>query len=134
MCLVKLYYDLQSVGQSVLVSGIHLGPANNFSPFLKLFLDSYAVGIVRLRTQVTECFYGFVDVCRVCSFLLFLGLASAAFLRSEARESYDHILLSLFLRLPQLGGPGSCIYFPEQQSNPIIPPGIGLNYVAWNLF
>jgi hypothetical protein len=27
----KLYYDRQSVGQSVLVSGAHLGPATNFS-------------------------------------------------------------------------------------------------------
>jgi hypothetical protein len=30
----KLYYDRQSVGQSVLVSGTHLGPATNFSHFL----------------------------------------------------------------------------------------------------
>jgi hypothetical protein len=27
----KLHYDRQSVGQSVLVSGAHLGPATNFS-------------------------------------------------------------------------------------------------------
>jgi hypothetical protein len=27
---LKLIYDLQSVGQSVLVSGTHLGPATNF--------------------------------------------------------------------------------------------------------
>jgi hypothetical protein len=30
----KSYYDRQSVGQSVLVSGTHLGPATNFSPSL----------------------------------------------------------------------------------------------------
>jgi hypothetical protein len=30
----KLYYNRQSVGQSVLVSGTHLGPAINFSPSL----------------------------------------------------------------------------------------------------
>jgi hypothetical protein len=30
----KLYYDRQSVGQSVLLSGTHLGPANNFFPYL----------------------------------------------------------------------------------------------------
>jgi hypothetical protein len=29
----KLYYDRQSVGQSVLVSGTHLGPATSFSRF-----------------------------------------------------------------------------------------------------
>jgi hypothetical protein len=34
----KLYYDRQSVGQSVLVSGTHLAPATNFSPvFLIIF-------------------------------------------------------------------------------------------------
>jgi hypothetical protein len=36
----KLYYDRQSVGQSVLVSGIHLGPATNFSFSLNFFLHS----------------------------------------------------------------------------------------------
>jgi hypothetical protein len=33
----KLYYDQQSVGQSVLVSGTHLGPATNF-PLLSLII------------------------------------------------------------------------------------------------
>jgi hypothetical protein len=37
---LKLYYDRQSVGQSVLVSGTHLGPATNFSFSLKSSLDS----------------------------------------------------------------------------------------------
>jgi hypothetical protein len=36
----KSHYDRQSVGQSVLVSGVHLGPATNFSFSLKLYLDS----------------------------------------------------------------------------------------------
>jgi hypothetical protein len=36
----KLYQDRRSVGQSVLVSGTHLGPATNFSFSLKLYLDS----------------------------------------------------------------------------------------------
>jgi hypothetical protein len=49
---------------------------------------------------------------RVCSFQFFLGIASAAFLRSESHGTHEHILLSLFLRLPQPGSPGSCIYFP----------------------
>jgi hypothetical protein len=39
----KLYYDRQSVGESVLVSGTHQGPATNFSPsFFNYFLNSYA--------------------------------------------------------------------------------------------
>jgi hypothetical protein len=36
----KLYYDRQSVGQSVLVSCTHLGPATNFSFSLNFSLDS----------------------------------------------------------------------------------------------
>jgi hypothetical protein len=37
---LKLIYDRQSVGQSVLVSGAHLEPATNFSFSLKFPLDS----------------------------------------------------------------------------------------------
>jgi hypothetical protein len=36
----KLIYDRQSVGQSVLVSGAHLGPLTNLSFSLKFPLDS----------------------------------------------------------------------------------------------
>jgi hypothetical protein len=37
---LQLIYDRQSVGQSVLVSGAHLGLATNFSFSLKFILDS----------------------------------------------------------------------------------------------
>jgi hypothetical protein len=38
----KLYYERQSVGQFVLVSGIHLRPVTNFSHSLfDYFLDSF---------------------------------------------------------------------------------------------
>jgi hypothetical protein len=37
---LKLIYDRQSVGQSDLVSGTHLGPATNFYFSLKFPLDS----------------------------------------------------------------------------------------------
>jgi hypothetical protein len=38
----KLHYDRQSVDQSVLVSGTHLGPATNFPHSLfDYFLDSF---------------------------------------------------------------------------------------------
>jgi hypothetical protein len=37
---LKLIYDRQSVGQSVLVSGAHLGPVTNFYFSLKFPLDS----------------------------------------------------------------------------------------------
>jgi hypothetical protein len=41
---LKLIYDRQSVGQSVLVSGTHLGPVTNFSFSLKFSLEA----VVRL--------------------------------------------------------------------------------------
>jgi hypothetical protein len=37
---LKLIYERQSVGQSVLVLGAHLGPVTNFSFSLKFPLDS----------------------------------------------------------------------------------------------
>jgi hypothetical protein len=40
----ELIYDRQSVGQSVLVSGAHLGPATNFSFAMKFPLDSCGFG------------------------------------------------------------------------------------------
>jgi hypothetical protein len=57
------------------------------------------------------------------NFNSFLGIASAAFLRSESHGTHEHILLSI-LRLPQAGGPGSCIYFPQEQVSPVTPSGI----------
>jgi hypothetical protein len=42
------------------------------------------------------------EVGRVCSFQFFLDIASAAFLRSESHLTNKHILLFLFLGLPQL--------------------------------
>jgi hypothetical protein len=40
MLQLQFIYDRQSVGQSVLVSGTHLGPVTNFSFSLKLLLES----------------------------------------------------------------------------------------------
>jgi hypothetical protein len=64
----------------------------------------------------------------VCAFLLLPAIASAAFLRSESHGTHEHSLLSLFLRLPQPGGPSSCIYFPQEQGSPVIPEGIGFEF------
>jgi hypothetical protein len=94
----KLYYDRQSVCQSVLVSGTHLGPATNFSHSLfDYFLDSFEV-----------CWCGVPSLTGHCQTLPaqpFSGLGP------------EHSLLSLFLRLPQPGGPSSCIYFPQEQGS-----------------
>jgi hypothetical protein len=77
----KLYYDRQPVGQSVLVSGTHLGPATNFFHSLfDYFLDRF----------------GFVDVgapsltrSRICAFQFLSGITSAAFLRSESHGIHE---------------------------------------------
>jgi hypothetical protein len=110
----KLYYDGQSVGQSVLVSDTHLGPATNFfhSRFFWQF-RVYCWGAPSLTRS------------RVSTFQFLPGNASVDFLRYESHGTHEHSLLSLFLRLPHPGGSGSCIYFPQEQGSPIIPSGIG---------
>jgi hypothetical protein len=70
---------------------------------------------------------------RVCIFQYLLGIASAAFLRSESYGTHEHIYLSLFLRLYQPGEPCSCIYFSQEQSSPVIHPGIGVVYLIYIL-
>jgi hypothetical protein len=53
---------------------------------------------------------------------LLLGLARAVTLGSKSRRTHGHILLS-HLRLSQPGGPGSRIYIPQEQGDPVMPPG-----------
>jgi hypothetical protein len=76
-----------------------------------------------ISRQFRICWCGALSLTRsqVCTFQFLPGITSAAFLRSESHGTHGHILLSLFLRLPQPGGPGSCIYFPQEQGNPVIP-------------
>jgi hypothetical protein len=52
-----------------------------------------------------------------------LYFSVVAWLESDSRETHEHILLSQFLRLTQIGAPSSCIYFPQEQGSPVIPPG-----------
>jgi hypothetical protein len=113
----NLYYDRQSVGQSVLVSGTHLGPATNFSHIFSLIIFR----------QFRVCLCGAPSLTRslVYTFQFLPGIAIAALLRSEPHGTHEHSLLLLLLRLPQPRGPGSSIYFPQIQGSPIIPSGIG---------
>jgi hypothetical protein len=61
----------------------------------------------------------------MCSLQLLLGIASEVFLGSEyPRDPRTYFAVSN-LRLPQPGGPGSCIYFPQEQGGPVIPSDIG---------
>jgi hypothetical protein len=104
----KSYYDRRSVGQSVLVSGTHLGPATKI-PLLSLLIF----------WQLLVCWCGAPSLTRswVCSFQFLLSIASAVLLSSKFHGTHKHILLSLFSRLPQPRGPGSCIYFPHEQGS-----------------
>jgi hypothetical protein len=67
---------------------------------------------------------GFVDVRRplwredgVCIFQFLLGITSAAFLRSESHGTHEQFIVSIFETPPQPRGPGSCIYFPQEQDS-----------------
>jgi hypothetical protein len=99
-----------------LVSGTHLGPATNFAPSLFNYFR---------HLWVCWCGAPSLTRSRVCSFQFLPGIASAAFLTSESHGTHGNILLSLFFRLSQPGGPGPCIYFPQEQGSPVIPPAIG---------
>jgi hypothetical protein len=55
----------------------------------------------------------------ICHLQLLLVLHSAVILRSE-----PHFTVS-DPRFPQPGGPGPCIYIPQEQGHPAIPPGTG---------
>jgi hypothetical protein len=114
---LKLIYDRQSAGQSVLVSGAHLEPMTSFSFSLKFPLDS--------------CYFvaPFLMGGWICKLLvqLLLGLARAVTLGSKSRRTHGHILLS-HLRLHQPGGTGSRIYIPQEQGGPVIPPGTGFPF------
>jgi hypothetical protein len=63
---------------------------------------------------------------RVCNLLveLLLCLARVVALGAKSHRTLDHILHS-HLRLSQLGGSGPCIYIPQEQGDPVIPPGTG---------
>jgi hypothetical protein len=63
----------------------------------------------------------------VCRLQLLLVLASAVILRSEARGTDDHILLS-DSSVPQPGGQGPRIYIPQGHGRPVIPPGTGFPF------
>jgi hypothetical protein len=41
------------------------------------------------------------------------------------RDSWPHVTVS-DSRILQAGGPGPCIYIPEEQGGPVVPPGTGL--------
>jgi hypothetical protein len=58
-----------------------------------------------------------------------LCLSRAVTLGLRSFRIHEHILLS-HSRLPQPGGPGSCIYISQEQGGTVIPPGTGFPFVA----
>jgi hypothetical protein len=107
---LKLYYDRQSVSQSVSRSVCDPRPISLLSFIIFIQLRVFLYGTPSLTID------------RVCSFQLLLGLASAVLIGSESRRTHDYIPLSRLLRLPQPGGPGPRIYIPQEQGSPVIPP------------
>jgi hypothetical protein len=96
----KLIYDRRSVGQSVLVSGAHLGPATNSLFSLKFSLKQFRV-----------CYFVAPSLTRgrICNLLLLLVLASAV-----PRDSRPYFIVPILdtpptwrARSPYLYPPGT---------------------------
>jgi hypothetical protein len=117
---LKLIYDGQSVGQSVLVSGTQLGTRDQFFFLLEISFR-----------QLRVCYFVAPSLTRgrVCNLLvqLLLSLARAVTLGSKSRRTHGLILLS-HLRLPQPGRPGPRIYITQEQGGPVIPSGTGFPF------
>jgi hypothetical protein len=62
----------------------------------------------------------------LCRFQFFLGIASAAVLSSESYGAHKHILLSLFLRLPNLDGQVPVFISPRNKVAQLYPRALGL--------
>jgi hypothetical protein len=109
---LKLYYDRRSVGQSVLVSGTHLGPLTIFFSFCKIIFR-----------QLWVCWCGTPSLTRgrVCSFQLLLGLASAVVLGSKSRRTHDYILVSQIWDSPILEGPVPVFISPRSRVAQLCP-------------
>jgi hypothetical protein len=109
----KLSYDRRLIGQPLLVSGHYMGTVTNFS-----FTSMDAM----LR-QLGVCYYGVASLAR--------GRVDAARPRQRSlscvwvpRDSWPYFTASI-LRLSQLGGPGSCIYFTKEHVAQLNPRALG---------
>jgi hypothetical protein len=84
----------------------------------------------KIRFLLRVCWCGAPSLTRgrVCGLQLVLALARAIILRPESRGTRDHILMSQIRDFPQPGGPGPRIYIPQEQGDPVIPPGTGFPF------
>jgi hypothetical protein len=72
---------------------------------------------------------GIEHPCGTCclKFAFLSAICSVITQWSESRRPRGHTLLS-HLRLLQPGGPGSRIYIPQEQGDPVLPPGTGFPF------
>jgi hypothetical protein len=109
----------QSVDQYVWVLGLPLGSLTRFYLARLLSFENYVV-LLSMRPFWRE--NGSVIYCTIAS-----GPCLSNHTWTEVPQNSGHILLS-HLRLPQPGGPGSCIYVLQEQGSPVIPPGTGFPF------
>jgi hypothetical protein len=83
--------------------------------------DQISITVIHLRSSCC----GLPSLTRgwVCNLLVQFAVT----LQSKSHITQDHILLS-HLRLQKPGGPGPCIYIPQEQGGPVIPPGTGFPF------
>jgi hypothetical protein len=96
---------------------------------------SWCQATIRARDQFFFLFEMFFTQLRVCYFLApsltrgrVCNLLCCWSSPAQSRGSQGHILLPQFLRLPQPGGPGPCIYIPQEHGSPHILPGNGFPF------
>jgi hypothetical protein len=110
---LKLRRFRRLVSQSVLMSAICLGPMR------RLLLLSDSCGFVDLTaTSLTKG--------RVCRLQSLLDYASAVILWSEFLSTQRPYFSVPDSGLPKPGGPGTRIYNPQENGDPVIPPDTGV--------
>jgi hypothetical protein len=119
MLKLNLIYERQSVGQSVLVSGAHLGPATNFSSSLKFSLDGcgfVAPSLTRGRVSVTY-------------FTIVSGPCQSSHSWSESRR-VTAIFYCLICDSPKLEGQVPVFISPRNRVTQLYPRTLGSLFVA----
>jgi hypothetical protein len=106
----SFFCERHSVGPFILGPSLHLGPMTRFL-FLLDMCGLHVVGAQSLTRR------------RICNSLIQFAVT----LGSKSRTTVDHMLLS-HLKFPQPGRPGSRIYFPREQGDPVIPLGTGFPF------
>jgi hypothetical protein len=138
----KFLYFSQEQGSPVITPGIGLAAAVILRPMASRPLSCCEAPIwdpkpnflllpliIFRQLRICWCEAPCLTRSRVCSFRFLLGIDSATFLRSESHGTHNHILLAPFFRLPQSGGPGSYIYFPQEQGIPFILSGTEVTFI-----